>query len=57
MPYRRSHTRRQHFDVLADMTFTVGESLMFESSYITYNADNERWIFAGLLVAKHTTTG
>jgi len=36
---------------------TVGESLMFESSYITYNQDNERWIYAGLLVAKHSTTG
>lgn len=57
MPYRQTRTRRAHFNVLADQHYTVGESRMFEASYITYNSDNERWIYAGLLVAEHTTTG
>jgi len=57
MPYRTSHTKRQHFDVLAEGSPNlVGYSRMFDSTYLAIDADYMYVLDEGVVVAVDSTT-
>ena len=57
MPYRTSHSKRQHFDVLADGShILLGNSRMFDSTYLVADADSMKVLDEGVVLAVDSTT-
>jgi hypothetical protein len=52
MPFISSRTKRQHYDVLADTHHVKGKSRTLDRSYIADDSNGERWVYAGMVVAK-----
>ena len=57
MPFRTSHQKRQHFDVLAEaQPLSIERSRVFDSSYLAIDADYMYVLDEGTVVAVDSTT-
>lgn len=57
MPVRPSYTRRQHYDVLGIGPHTRDpNNRMFDSTYLSADANNEKWLYAGTALAVDSST-
>ena len=56
MPYKVTRTHRQHHEVVRDTHISRLASRLFDSSYLAANAYQEKYAYAGMVVALDSTT-
>ena len=57
MPVRPSYTRRQHYDILGIGPHTRDpNNRLFDSTYLVADANNEKWLYAGTVLAVDSST-
>lgn len=56
MPYRSTRTRQVHLQPLASQHYDTYESRMFDRTYLCDDANNERWLYAGCVIAIDSTS-
>lgn len=56
MPFRTAYTRKVHLEVLADPHYYTYESRFFDRTYVPEDANGERWLYAGMVMALNHTT-
>jgi hypothetical protein len=56
MPYRTTRTHRQHHEVVRDLHVSRLASRLFDSSYLATNAYQEKYAYAGMIVALDSAT-
>lgn len=57
MPIRTTRKHRQPLNVLRDNHISILESRFFDASYIAANSYQEKWVYAGVVVAEDTDSG
>jgi len=55
-PTRTTFTRKIHLEVLASPHFFTYESRFFDRTYVPKDANDERWLYAGMVSALNHTT-
>lgn len=56
MPYRTSRTKRQHLDPLVNDHYLVGDSRMFDSTYLAADSNGDKYLYAGCVLAVDSST-
>ena len=51
MPFRSTRTRMVHLNPLATQHYDTYESRMFDRTYLVDDANGDRWLYAGCVIA------